>query len=135
MTNEELIREAASVLKPITDESGRVQADVGAALLSKNGTVYKGVCIDAPSWGICAERSAIAAMVTDAGEYEFQKVAAVWRDEKTGKLHVLPPCGHCREFMRAVNKNNLEADVVLGKSEVKKLKELIPNFEWPQPLE
>lgn len=133
MTNEELIQKAEKVLNPIT-KNGRLHGDVGAAVIGKNGKVYTGVCVDTLSWGLCAERSAFAAMITD-GEYAFDKVVAVWRDDKTGKLHVLPPCGVCREFMRQIDQGNLESEVILGKTETKKLKELIPNYEWPAPLE
>ncbi|MEX0917180.1 MAG: cytidine deaminase [Candidatus Paceibacterota bacterium] len=134
MTNEELIREAEKVLKPYKSEDGRLHADVGAAILDKEGNLYTGVCVDTASWGLCAERSAIAAMVTN-GNYKLDKVVAVWKDDKTNQLHVLPPCGHCREFMRSLDQENLEADIILGKTDIKKLKDLIPYNEWPGPLE
>ncbi|MBI2065030.1 MAG: cytidine deaminase [Candidatus Yanofskybacteria bacterium] len=133
MTNEELIQTAEKVLNPVTKD-GRLHGDVGAAVLGKNGKVYVGTCVDTPSWGLCAERSAFAAMITD-GEYKFDKVVAVWKDDKTGKLYVLPPCGVCREFMRQIDQGNLESEVILGKTDVKKLMELIPYYEWPAPLE
>ncbi len=133
MTNDELILEADKVLNPITKE-GRLHGDVGAAVLSKDGKVYTGVCVDTPSWGLCAERSAFAAMIT-SGEYAFDKVVAVWRDDKTGKLHVLPPCGVCREFMRQIDQGNLESEVILGRNDVRKLKDLIPYYEWPRPID
>lgn len=134
MDNEKLIQAATRVVNPVTDSHGRLHGDVGAVVLGKNGKTYLGVCVDTPSWGLCAERSALASMVTD-GEYEIVKIVAVWQDETTGKLHVLPPCGICREFMRSLHKKNLEADIILGKTESKKLYELIPNHEWPSPLE
>jgi len=134
MTNEDLIQNAQKVLKPYKSDDGRLHADVGATVLGKNGKIYSGVCVDTASWGLCAERSALAAMITD-GEYKIDRLVAVWKDEKTDKLHVLPPCGICREFMRQIDQRNLEADVILGKDKTKKLKELIPNYEWPEPLE
>jgi cytidine deaminase len=133
MTNDELIKTAEKVLRPI-NKNGRMHGDVGAAVLGRNGKVYVGVCADTPSWGLCAERSACAAMITD-GEYIIDKVVAVWRDEKTGRLHILPPCGVCRAFMRDIDENNLDAEVILGRSDVKQLKELIPYHDWPKPLE
>ncbi len=134
MTNDELIKAAEKVLAPYTSKDGRLHADVGAAILDKDGNIYTGVCIDTPGWGLCAERSAIAAMVTK-GNYKLEKVVSVWRDENTGKLHVLPPCGICREFMRSLDQENLEADIILGRDDVKKLKDLIPYYEWPEPLD
>lgn len=67
---------------------------VGAAILSKSGKIYTGVCVDTCSTlGICAERNAIFNMITN-GEHEIDKVLAVMPDGKTGA-----PCGACRELM------------------------------------
>ena len=133
MENEELTERAESVLNRYTDARGRVHGDVGAAVLGANGTVYTGVCVDTPGWGLCAERSALAAMITDK-EYKMKKMVAVWRDEKTSKLHVLPPCGICRQFMRDIDESNMDAEVILGKKESEKLRDLIPHHGWPAPL-
>ena len=135
MTNEELITRAASMLKPHSTSDGRLFGDVAATLVTALGNAYSGVCIDTGSGtGFCAEHAAIAAMVT-AGEYRIAKIVAVWRDERDGKLHVLPPCGRCREFIRQIDEANLETDVVLGKDRVVKLKDLLPYHAWPEPLE
>lgn len=107
--------------------------DVGAALISENGALYTGVCIDVPSWGICAERSAIATMAT-AGEYRIKRVVAVWRDEG-GKLHVVAPCGHCRQFMREIDDANLETEVLLGTTKSAPLRDLLPHHIWPEPVD
>lgn len=99
--------------------------DVGCALLSKKGNIYTGVCIDTISgMGFCAEHAAIASMVT-AGEYKIKKIVAVWKDKKKN-VFVLHPCGRCREFMRQIDKSNMEAEVILGKDRIVKLKELLP---------
>ncbi len=67
---------------------------VAAAILSKSGRIYTGVCIDTCSTlGICAERNAIFQMITN-GEQEIQKALAIMPDGKTGA-----PCGACRELM------------------------------------
>jgi cytidine deaminase len=134
VTNENLIEKAATVLNPYTTKDGRLFGDVGAALISDHDKVYVGVCVDTASWGLCAERSAIAAMITDKN-YKIKKIVAVWRDEKDGKLYVLPPCGVCREIMRRIDEDNLETEMILGRKDVLKLKELIPRYEWPKPLD
>ncbi len=68
--------------------------EVSAAILSKSGKIYTGVCIDTCSTlGICAERNAIFNMITN-GENEFTKVVAILPDGKSGA-----PCGACRELM------------------------------------
>lgn len=134
MTNDELIEKAESVLNPHKTKDGRLHGDVGAAVLGKNGKVYTGVCIDTTSTVLCAERNAIASMITEK-EYGIDTIVAVWRDDKTGKLHALPPCGVCREFMRQVDESNLESEIILRRNETAKLKNLLPKYEWPDPLD
>jgi cytidine deaminase len=134
MTNNDLIQRAESVLNPYTTKDGRLFGDVGAALVTAQGNVFSGVCADTVSWGLCAERSAIAAMIT-AGEYKIEKIVAVWKDPKTDKLFALPPCGVCREFIRQVDGENINTDVILGRNVVEKLSSLIPHHEWPKPLD
>lgn len=68
--------------------------EVAAAVRSKSGRIYTGICVDTCSTlGICAERSAIFAMLT-AGEQEIDKVLAILPDGSSGA-----PCGACRELM------------------------------------
>ena len=75
ISNIELINKAKSVVKPRKIKDYTV-ADVGCALLSEQGNIYLGVCIDVGSGiGFCAEHSAIAAMITN-GEYKIQKIEA-----------------------------------------------------------
>ncbi|HEX5991324.1 MAG TPA: cytidine deaminase [Thermomicrobiales bacterium] len=134
MTNDELIAMAAGVLNPHTTADGRVFGDVAAALVTDRGTVFCGVCIDTGSGtGFCAEHAAIAAMVT-AGEYRIARIVAVWRDDREGEMHVVPPCGRCREFIRQIDEANLATEVVLGTTKVVTLQELLPHHEWPEPL-
>jgi cytidine deaminase len=137
MKNDELIDKAESVINRQTI-NGRLHGDVGAALVSEKGNIYTGVCVDTSGWGLCAERSAIAAMIT-AGEYRVKTIVAVWREDKAidpnGKLHVLSPCGYCRQFMRDINEDNLETDVILDRDKTVKLKDLLPYHEWPESLD
>lgn len=134
MTTDELIAHAASLLNPRTTTDGRLMGDVAATLLTDAGTAFSGVCIDTGSGtGFCAEHAAIAAMVT-AGESRIATIVAVWRDERTGQLFVVPPCGRCREFIRQIDEANLETNVVLDRTTTRKLHELLPFHAWPMPL-
>ena len=133
MTNEDLIKIAEKALKP-HKVGDRLFGDVAAAIITDKGNLYTGVCIDTGSGtGFCAEAAAIGSMVTD-GEYRIKLIVAVWKNSE-GILHVLPPCGRCREFIRQIDENNLDTEVVLGMNEMMKLKELLPRYEWPKPLE
>ncbi|MDG6988761.1 MAG: cytidine deaminase [Nitrososphaerota archaeon] len=132
MGHEEIIAEAVRAIKPHRVED-RLFGNVAAVVVSEKGNHYAGLCIDTPSGtGFCAEAAAIGAMVT-AGEYRIKEVVAVSRHDD-GELYVLPPCGRCREFMRQIDEGNLEAEVVLGRTESSKLRDLLPRHEWPDRL-
>jgi cytidine deaminase len=131
--NRDLIDAAIKVLHPHLS-GHRLFGDVAAVLVTCQGNQYRGVCIDTGSGtGFCAEHAAIAAMVT-AQEYRISKIVAVWRDD-AGRLFVLPPCGRCREFIRQIDVANLDTEVILGAQRSAPLKQLLPDYEWPAPLE
>jgi cytidine deaminase len=89
-----LYNTAKSVLNARRISEYVTAGEVSAAILSKSGKIYTGVCIDTCSTlGICAERNAIFNMITN-GEHEIDKVLAILPDGKTGA-----PCGACRELM------------------------------------
>jgi cytidine deaminase len=130
-SNDALIASAQAVLHPHTVD-GRFFGDVAAALVTQAGNRYCGVCIDTGSGtGFCAEHAAIGAMVT-AREYKIARIVAVWRDDE-GVLHVVPPCGRCREFIRQIDPANLDTDVVLSHTNSATLRELLPCNAWPSP--
>ena len=90
-TTIEMIRAAKQYLQP--RKPNDTTGDVACALLSEQGSMYYGVCIDVGSGiGFCAEHSAMAAMVT-AGERRISQIVAVWG---VNAITVLPPCGRCR---------------------------------------
>lgn len=102
-------------------------ADVACALEGQDGRVWTGACVGG-YLGLCAEQSAVSAMVS-AGPPVVRSIVAVWRDGR-GDLHVLPPCGRCREFLRTLSPQNLDADVVLGPDHVVPLRDLLPVPGW-----
>ena len=134
VSDRELILRAAATLNPHRGPYDRHFGGVAACLVSASGNLYAGVSIDTGSGtGFCAEHSAIAAMVT-AGEYRIETTVAVWRDEQ-GRLYVLPPCGRCREFIRQIDAANLDTEVILGDGRRQRLRELLPEHDWPEPLD
>jgi len=87
MTNEELIQTAASRLN--WKKTGDfLFADVACALETGQGNIYTGVVLGTYI-PLCAEQSAVAAMVT-AGEYKIKKIVAVWRSEQGELKGVVP---------------------------------------------
>ena len=92
---DELYKRAKEALNPIKLNDYVSCGEVSAAILSKKGNIYVGVCMDTCSGlGICAERNAIFNMVTNK-EYEIDKVLCVMPDGSIGGA----PCGACRELM------------------------------------
>jgi cytidine deaminase len=129
----DLIETAARHLNPYP-VGHRHFGSVAATLLTDRGSQFSGVSIDTPSGtGFCAEHAAIAAMVT-AGEYRIARIVAVWRDD-SGRLHVVPPCGRCREFIRQIDPSNIGTEVILGHDQAARLSELLPHYKWPEPPE
>lgn len=98
---------------------------VAAAILTKSGTIYTGVCIDTScTLGMCAERNAIAAMITN-GEHQIDKVLSIMPDQTAAS-----PCGACREFMMQLDKNSKNIEILLDYATKKTvtLGELLPDW-------
>ena len=125
MDFEALTQIARQTLNPrqLTEDSSA--GSVAAALITDQGNVYTGVCIDTPcSMGFCAEHAAIAAMIT-AGESRIEKIVAV--NDEAG---IVAPCGRCREFMYQINPDNYSTQILL-RSGIVTLEELLPHV-WDQ---
>lgn len=104
---------------------------VGAALLTKKGKIYAGVCIDtACSLGMCAERNAIANMITN-GENQIEKIVAVMSDGKPGM-----PCGACREFMMQLDQSAGRTEILCDyeTKKVIQLQTLIPDWGYAEAI-
>ena len=125
-SNEQLIEKAQSVTRPRKLKSGFTIGEVGCALITDQGSVFLGTCIDTPSgMGFCAEHSAISAMVTH-GEQRIKKIVAV-----SNGGEILAPCGRCREFIHQIHEKNMETEVILGRNKVVTVKSLLP-YPWDE---
>ena len=109
---------------------------VAAAVLSKSGRIYTGVCIDTCSTlGICAERNAIFNMITN-GEQEIDKVLCILPDGSGGT-----PCGACRELMVQLMPNGRYKDIEImmdyAAGRIVKLGEITPEWwiKYPMPTQ
>lgn len=69
---------------------------VGAAVRDKDGRIHRGCNVENAAYpeGLCAEASAIAAMV-GTGAREIAEIAVMGRGE-----HLVTPCGGCRQKIR-----------------------------------
>lgn len=109
---------------------------VGAALLTRRGNVYVGCNIENATYGatVCAERSAVAAMVA-AGDSEPVACVVVTGGPRAGS-----PCGICRQVlsefardMKVVLVAEDAAGKVLGKS-THRLAALLPKAFRLRPV-
>ena len=108
------------IISPFIEAGG-----VAAAILTKAGNIYVGVCIDtASTLGMCAERNAIANMITN-GESQIDKVVAVMPDGRVG-----PPCGACREYMMQLDRDSGDIEILLDldTGRTVRLRELLPHW-------
>ncbi len=107
-------------ISPFIDAGG-----VSAAILTTNNHVYTGVCIDTScSLGMCAERNAIANMITN-GEHKITRLVCVMEDGRVGM-----PCGACREMLMQLDNagGDLQILVDLETEKTIKLKDLMPDW-------
>lgn len=99
---------------------------VGAAVLCKNGKIFKGCNVENSSYPVssCAERTAICKAVSE-GERDFIAIAIVGGDLSEYCF----PCGMCRQLLVEFNP---EIDVVVAKSlndyKVYKAKDLLTYY-------
>jgi cytidine deaminase len=93
---------------------------VGAAILTSDGNIYTGICIDlASGLGFCAEVAAMAEMLKHRETHIVAAVAVSGRK-------ILPPCGRCREMMAQIDVRNMDCKVIVSEEEDILLRELLP---------
>ncbi len=120
-----LYEKALAVLSPRKISPFIEAGAVASAILTKSGRIFVGVCIDtASTLGMCAERNAIANMITN-GESQIDKVVAVMEDGNVGS-----PCGACREYMMQLDKHSEDIEILMDQKTKKtvRLGELIPDW-------
>ena len=110
---------------------------VGAALLSKEGKVYKGCNIENAAYTPtnCAERTAFFKAVSEGGT-DFKTIAIVGGYDKDG-LKFCPPCGVCRQVMMEFCESNKFRILLLDEDdEIKSylLKDILPFGFGPKNL-
>jgi len=100
---------------------------VGAAVLTEDGSIFKGCNVENASYGltICAERNAIGAAVA-AGHLNLLLVVVV-----TSAPTVARPCGACRqvigEFSTRERPTTIVSIAASGESAVETINDLLPE--------
>jgi cytidine deaminase len=121
-TDRELVDSAKALVgKFPLAEKWLTAGSVAAALRTKSGKVYTGICLDLSCGiGFCAEHAAIAEMLK-ARETEIVAIVAV------NARGVLYPCGRCRELMLQVNATNKRTRVITPGNKTVALTKLLPR--------
>ena len=96
-SEEELIRRAREARSKAYSPYSRVK--IGAAVLTRDGSIYAGCNIENSSYGLsnCAERTAIFKAVSE-GRRELVSISIVGDSEDFTR-----PCGACRQVMVQFN--------------------------------
>jgi cytidine deaminase len=120
VTDHDLIQAATRLVGEFRTSQDCVAGGVAAALMTRAGNVYTGICLDtACNLGFCAEHAAIAEMLK-ARESEIEAIVAV------GRSGIYVPCGRCRELIRQVSPANATTRVIIGVGRVALLPDLLP---------
>lgn len=137
MRDSELIKEALEARKMAYTPYSHF--NVGAALLTKDGRVYRGCNIENASYtpSNCAERTAFFKAVSD-DIMDFSAIAIVGGPAKAGSLSICSPCGVCRQVMMEFC-DPKTFKIILGTDEsdfkVYTLEQMLPLGFGPENLE
>jgi cytidine deaminase len=105
---------------------------VGAALIAKDGTVFRGCNIENASYGMtnCAERTALFKAYSE-GVTQFDTLVVVADTDRP-----VPPCGACRQVISELCDAEMEVILTNLKGDVQRIlvKDLLPGAFSPEDL-
>ena len=127
MDKKELVKEALAAREFAYTPYSKF--NVGAALLCKNGRVFRGCNIESASYTPtnCAERTAFFKAVSE-GEREFSAIAIVGGPAGAPLADFCYPCGVCRQVMAEFCGRDFKVYIAKSESEIREysLDEIIP---------
>jgi len=116
-----LREEARRVLGRMTFGEERNAGTVAAALKTRTGNIFTGICAHlCCGIGTCAEHAAVLEMLKSR-ETVVEKIIAISETE------ILSPCGRCRELLVQIDARNVETLVMIGEDEGVRLGDLLPS--------
>lgn len=127
MDKKELVKEALAAREFAYTPYSKF--NVGAALLCKNGRVFRGCNIESASYTPtnCAERTSFFKAVSE-GEREFSAIAIVGGPAGAPPADFCYPCGVCRQVMAEFCGRDFKVYIAKSESEIREysLDEIIP---------
>ena len=128
ISSDELLASAREAAKNSYSPYSRYR--VGVAMLLEDGEVIRACNVENASYGltVCAERSAVAVMVSQGKRNPIAIAVAGSHDDRDDYLTVpCPPCGACRQVL---NEFNPDMTVILASkngAKIYPLKKLLPH--------
>lgn len=103
---------------------------VGAAIQTEDETIHVGCNVENASYGLsmCAERNAVAKMVSDSEDFKIKRVAIVSPDAAP-----CMPCGACRQVLREFGCEEVILEDGLGARSCQ-FEEILPYSFGPEVL-
>lgn len=116
-----LIYNAKQLAKKIVLNNYIYYGHVTCSIMTISGAIYTGFSINSKcNLGNCAEQHAVMEMLKN-NETIIKKMVTY-----SSKGVVYIPCGKCREFIKMVSIDNLDAEILLPDYRIIKLRELLP---------
>lgn len=108
---------------------------VGAAVISRDGKIYKGCNVENASYGValCAERNALSTMVVQDGYKQISALACAIKEAQGKEVW---PCGACRQWIEEFDPDET-AKIIAdnhGTPVFLTTKELLPKAFGPKDL-
>ena len=111
--------------------------NVGAALLSSDGTIYTGCNVESAAFSptCCAERTALVKAVSE-GTQDFTAIAIAGGLKDASNLDYCYPCGVCRQMLYEFGGDDMQ--IIVAKTEddykVHPLAKLLPHGFGPNDI-
>ncbi len=122
---EELIKEAKNIIDLRYEKNKHT---VGAAIKTKSGKIYTGICINVQKVDICSEWTAVGKAFSE-GEHDVVLSVAIKKYED-GSYKILPPCGLCRELYVTYAPG---AEIIISEDTKVKASDLLPHA-WKKKI-
>ncbi|MBM7853784.1 cytidine deaminase [Desulfohalotomaculum tongense] len=130
MSKETLVEEAKAAREMAYAPYSKFK--VGAALLTKNGKIYRGCNIENAAYSLCncAERTALFKAYSE-GDKEYDMLAVVADTERP-----VPPCGACRQVISELCPPDMKVILANMNGDIQEMtvKELLPGAFSPADL-
>lgn len=116
-----ILQKAKEISKKVVLNEYIYYGHVSCAIMSKSGNIYSGLSINSKcNLGNCAEQAAVLEMLK-YGEHVIKKMVVY-----SSKGNIYIPCGKCREFIKMIDNNNMNTQILMPDFSILTLSVLLP---------